>query len=147
MTDSSGGEKKIIVDEDWKSQLEAERAAAAAATAAGGPDAASEKDDGPSQGPEDVQLPPTDFITIISMLATQAMMNLGTLPNPITGKAVMNIPQAKHAIDLIEVLEQKTKGNLTPQEDGMIENLLHEMRMAFVAAQAAPSGGPASAEE
>jgi len=138
MTDSSGEEKKIIIDEDWKSQVEAEKAAAEAGH---GDDTAAASDG--ARGPSDVPLPPADFTTIVSMLATQAMISLGTLPNPINGKAETNLSQAKHAIDLIEVLEGKTKGNRTPQEDDMLENLLHEARMAFVAVQSAPFPGSA----
>ena len=73
------------------------------------------------------------------MLATQAMLNLGTLPNPMTGKTDRNLSQAKHAIDLIEVLQEKTKGNCNPQEEVMLQSLLHELRMAYVASQDQPS--------
>ena len=83
-------------------------------------------------------LPPADFTTIMSMLATQAMMNLGTLPNPVTGNRSLSLPQAKHAIDLVEVLQEKTKGNCNPQEELMLQNLLHELRLAYVKMQNAP---------
>ena len=138
----AGEEKKIIIDEDWKTQVEAEKVSAEAAR--------SEAKEGQGtvaqeSGPESVAepgaipLPPADFTTIISMLATQAMLNLGSLPNPMTGKADKNLPQAKHAIDLIEVLQQKTAGNCNPQEASMMENLLHELRMAYVHVQNLPA--------
>ena len=77
----------------------------------------------------------------MSMLATQAMLNLGTLPNPMTGKTDRNLSQAKHAIDLIEVLQEKTKGNCNPQEEAMLHNLLHELQMAYVASQGQQADG------
>ena len=117
MSDSAD-DKKIIIDEDWKSQVEAEKEEAEATREAS--DAADLTGSIGSQdekSPQEIPLPPADFTTIVSMLATQAMLNLGTLPNPMTGKTDRNLPQAKHAIDLVEVLKEKTKGNCNPQEE------------------------------
>ena len=139
MTDSAE-EKKIIIDEDWKSQVEAEKEEAGAkrdASDAGSSEAGSVSD----REHGEIPLPPADFTTIVSMLATQAMLNLGTLPNPMTGKTDRNLSQAKHAIDLIEVLQEKTKGNCNPQEEAMLHNLLHELRMAYVASQGQQADG------
>ncbi len=145
----AGKEKKIIIDEDWKTQVEAEKVAAEADRSevkeGQGTDAVAQDAVAQESAPEAVAepgaipLPPADFTTIISMLATQAMLNLGSLPNPMTGKADKNLPQAKHAIDLIEVLQQKTAGNCNPQEASMMENLLHELRMAYVHVQNMPA--------
>jgi len=140
----AGEEKKIIIDEDWKTQVEAENVSAEADRSevkeGQGTDAVAQ-DSGPESvaEPGAIPLPPADFTTIISMLATQSMLNLGSLPNPMTGKADKNLPQAKHAIDLIEVLQQKTAGNCNPQESSMMENLLHELRMAYVQVQNLPA--------
>ena len=145
MTDASE-DKKIIIDEDWKTQVEAERVAVEATgdeTAADAPEVAPASDSEHS----DIPLPPADFTTIVSMLATQAMLNLGTLPNPMTGKTDRNLSQAKHAIDLIEVLQEKTKGNCNPQEEVMLQSLLHELRMAYVASQDQPSDKEVESEE
>lgn len=139
MSDSAD-DKKIIIDEDWKSQVEAEKEEAEATREAS--DAADLTGSIGSQdekSPQEIPLPPADFTTIVSMLATQAMLNLGTLPNPMTGKTDRNLPQAKHAIDLVEVLKEKTKGNCNPQEEAMLQNLLHELRMAYVASQGQPA--------
>ena len=146
----AGKDKKIIIDEDWKTQVEAEKVAAEAdrsevkeeseAKEGQGVDAVAEELAPESVAePGAVPLPPADFTTIISMLATQAMLNLGSLPNPMTGTTDKNLPQAKHAIDLIEVLQQKTAGNCNPQEASMMENLLHELRMAYVHVQNLPA--------
>lgn len=141
MSDSAD-DKKIIIDEDWKSQVEAEKEAAEAnreASDAADPTGSIGSED--EKSTQEIPLPPADFTTIVSMLATQAMLNLGTLPNPMTGKTDRNLPQAKHAIDLVEVLKEKTKGNCNPQEEAMLQNLLHELRMAYVASQGQPAGG------
>lgn len=142
-------EKKIIIDDDWKSQVQAEKEAAEAARKA--KQAEPSQQSGAAQDPGDYPLPPADFPTIVSMLATQAMLSLGAIPNPVSGKTEVHLNQARHFIDLIEVLQEKTKGNCTPQESQMMESLLHEMRMSFVAVQNRPpqgtehpSGGEAS---
>ena len=88
MSDASGEEKKIVIDEDFKSRVEAEKVAAEVLRQESHPTAET-----PSAGPEEsplerasaepsAPLPPAEFTTIVSMLGTQAMMNLGTLPNP-----------------------------------------------------------------
>ena len=139
MTDSAD-KKKIIIDEDWKSQVEAEKEEAEANREESVVEQ-SDTDAGTANETESeaIPLPPADFTTIVSMLATQAMLNLGTLPNPMTGKTDRNLSQAKHAVDLIEVLQEKTKGNCNPQEEAMLQNLLHELRMAYVASQGQPA--------
>ena len=146
MSETGGEKKKIIIDEDWKSQVEAEKQAAEGAR--GESEDSDPADTGDSSSPDpSMPLPPADFTTIVSMLATQAMMNLGTLPNPITGNSSLSLPQAKHAIDLIEVLQQKTKGNCNPQEELKLQNLLHELRLAYVAMQNAPETDDENQEE
>ncbi len=136
----SADEKKIIIDEDWKSQVEAEKEEAEAnRETSTTPDPAGSVGSKNEEGSQEIPLPPADFTTVVSMLATQAMLNLGTLPNPMTGKTDRNLPQAKHAIDLVEVLQVKTKGNCNPQEEAMLQNLLHELRMAYVASQGQPA--------
>jgi hypothetical protein len=128
------GEKKIIVDEDWKSQVQAEKEQAAKAKEEGGP---AESPDAEATSDERA-LPPASFATLLSMLATQAMVALGQIPDPVTGEASFDKELARYFIDTIGVIEEKTKGNLAPEEAGGIEDLLHQMRMAFVAMQQQP---------
>lgn len=128
-----GSEKKIIIDEDWKTQVQAEKKAAE--TAKSEPDAAHEA---AGQG-----FPPATFSTLCSTLATQAIMALGQMPNPITNEAQVDLAQAKHFIDTLGMLEEKTQGNLTPEESALLTNLLYEFRMAFVAVQSGAGGGAA----
>jgi hypothetical protein len=78
------------------------------------------------------QIPPASFAILVSTLATQAMLSMGKAPNPVTNKTEVNADLAKHFIDTLGMLEEKTKGNLSKEEAGMLEAVLHELRMAFV---------------
>jgi hypothetical protein len=79
-------------------------------------------------------LPPADFSTLVISLGSSAMMCLHPgkaepdKPNPV------DLPMAKHAIDLLSILEEKTKGNLTPEEDQLLEGLLFDLRLSYVEA-------------
>ena len=57
---------------------------------------------------------------------------LGLLPNPVTNKVEVQLDQAKHSIDLLTMLQQKTEGNRTPQESDELEAALHELRLTYV---------------
>ncbi|MDA7978516.1 MAG: DUF1844 domain-containing protein [Pirellulales bacterium] len=129
-------EKKIVVDEDWKSQVEAERDAQRE-------EKAKQPDADSNAGRE---LPPPSFQLHISNLATQALMFLGQFPNPITEKQEIRLNDAKHVIDTLVVLDEKTKGNLDDQEAQMMEGVLHELRMAFVSVQQYVANGGAAQE-
>ena len=80
--------------------------------------------------------PPASFEVLISMLFTQAMGTLGQMPNPATGKAEVNKPFAKHYIDTLEMLGEKTEGNLNDDEAKMLSQALHALRMEYVSAKA-----------
>ena len=117
-------DKKIIIDEDWKSQVQAEKEAFEREP--------STQPQSAGAGGADPQMPPASFEMLLSTLATEAMMSLGQIPHPVTGEAVYLPNQAKYLIDTIEVLQEKTKGNLTPLEETGVENLLHQLRMAYL---------------
>jgi hypothetical protein len=144
---------QIIVDEDWKSQVQAEkeasksgasigstatpgtgqapvesRAAESTPTSQGGVADLSDVDALP-----DLDLPPASLLFLCTTLATQAMIALGQVPNPITGKTELRLKQAKHYIDTLGMLEEKTQGNRTAEESAMFDALLHQLRMAYVA--------------
>jgi hypothetical protein len=132
-------EKKIIVDEDWKSRVEAERAATKAKpepaepapqTAETKPAPAAEK---PSARDADPALPPPDLMYIASTMYMQALVALGLVTDPITRKVQVRPNQARHAIDTLEVLRTKTEGNRTAEETEAIDAMLHEMHMVYVA--------------
>ena len=77
--------------------------------------------------------PEPSLALLVTTLATQAMSALGFVPHPVTGKTEVDLPQAKHFIDTLDMLQQKTQGNQTPDEVEMFESVLHELRMTFVA--------------
>lgn len=76
--------------------------------------------------------PDIDFNTFILSLSTSALMHLGKLPG--TEEAPVNLAHARQAIDCIALLEQKTRGNLTGEEERLISEVLYDLRLRFVAA-------------
>jgi hypothetical protein len=73
------------------------------------------------------------FEVIVSTYATQAAVSLGQIANPITKKTEVDLPQAKFAIDLLQILEEKTKGNRNAEEDKFLEDCLYQLRMVYIA--------------
>src|SRR6476469_6306706 len=130
-------EKKIIIDEDWKSQVEAERAEAAKSksTKTETP-AATDKDESETTDPP---MPDASFELLLTTLATEALVALGQVPHPITGKTQLQRNQANFLIDTVDVLRQKTAGNLTNSEQQVIDSLLHQMCLVFVQTADAPA--------
>jgi len=82
-------------------------------------------------------LPPADFATLVLSLGSSVVMYLGESPDG--KKAERNLAMAKHAIDLLTVLEEKTKGNLTAEEEHILGSLLFDLRLRYVEALKAPS--------
>ena len=82
--------------------------------------------------------PPATFEFLVHTLFTQALMALGRVPNPITGKPHRNLDTARHFIDTLGMLEQKTAGNLTTDERRLLEEMQHQLRMMYVAEQGGP---------
>jgi hypothetical protein len=78
--------------------------------------------------------PPVDFHTFVLSLGSSALLHLGELEDPEAGAPQKDLALAKHTIDLLEMLEQKTKGNLTPPEEKLIESLLYDLRLRYVEA-------------
>jgi uncharacterized protein DUF1844 len=133
-------EKKIIIDEDWKSQVQAEKEAASKATAAGEPSGIG-ADAAPSGDAGDMPMPPASLELLLTMLATEALVALGQMPHPATGQVQVHPNQAKYLIDTIDVLKEKTKGNLTPGEQQLVETLLHQLRIVYVDTAGAGTAG------
>ena len=78
------------------------------------------------------QLPAINFSTFIFSLNSSALVHLGLVEDPATGQKSKNIPVAKQTIDLLGMLEEKTKGNLTEDEEKLLKNILHDIRMMYV---------------
>lgn len=86
------------------------------------------------EAPRFEQLPPVDFSGLIISLSHAAMMHLGHIPDPASGQPRQELALARHTIDTIGMLKEKTKGNLTEDEHRLIEGALTELRLAFVQA-------------
>jgi hypothetical protein len=119
--------KKLIIDEDWKSQVEAEKEAARHVEGTDQP--AEPQPSAAARGP----MPPASLTFLVSSLYLQGVIALGLMPNPVTKKAEAQPDHAKHAIDMLAMLQQKTEGNRTPEESDELESALHELRLTFVA--------------
>ncbi len=113
-------DKKIIVDTDWKEEAQREKELLA--------EAIEEEKRQKARPPEKAS-----FALLVSSLATQALMGLGDIENPFTKKREVNVAEARFHIDMLEILEAKTKGNLTADEARMMQGLLFDLRMRFVA--------------
>ncbi len=72
------------------------------------------------------------FSTFILSLSTSALVHLGELPDPISNAKEVNLQLAKQTISIIEMLKEKTKGNLTKEEESLIESVLYDVRLKFV---------------
>jgi len=81
---------------------------------------------------KDIPLPEIDFSTFILSLSSNVLLHLGLMENPHTKRMERNLPMAKQTIDLIAMLKDKTKGNLSSEEENLIENLLSDLRLKYV---------------
>ena len=128
------------VDESWKEQVEQEKKqppspatppprAAAAPTAA---PSSSAPEPSAAAGSEDGGLE-ARFDLFVSSMAMEALIGLGDTPHPTTRKTSVNLPQARYVIDLLGMLSEKTKGNLSVDEERMLKDVLYQLRMRYLA--------------
>ncbi len=113
-------EPKLIIDSDWKSQAEAER------------QKLSDQEKQKAEQAAERELPPADIMGIVQILATQALLYMGAFPDPQTGRAMVAMDLAKFHVDLLGTLEEKTKGNLTEEEEEVVKQTAHELRLQFI---------------
>ena len=129
---------KKRVDESWKEQAEREKHVPGT-QAPQGEAPSSTKTDVPREGaPESLE---ARFDVFLSGLTMETLIALGDMPHPATKRQAVNLPQAKYLIDLLGVLEQKTKGNLTADEERLLKDALYQLRMRYLG----KSGGVAPA--
>jgi hypothetical protein len=93
---------------------------------------ASEKATSEKKDEAEFQLPEINFATFIFSLNSSVLLQLGIIEDPETGKKVKNLPLAKQTIDILGMLEEKTKGNLNEDEAAMLKHILYELRMLYV---------------
>lgn len=98
------------------------------------------------ESPPPIELPPVNFESFIFNLYNMALFHMG-YSNPETGKLMQDLPGARHAIDTLIMLQEKTKGNLTAPEGNLMENLLYELRMNYLRAAKQAEEAPAEALE
>ncbi|MDP3723332.1 MAG: DUF1844 domain-containing protein [Candidatus Omnitrophota bacterium] len=119
------------VDESWKEQVEQEKHA----TEAPAPASASGQAPGREGGrvpPEAAGPPEARFDLFVSSLAMEGLIALGEVPHPATRKQAANLPHAKYLIDLLGILEEKTKGNLSVEEERLLHDALYQLRMRYL---------------
>lgn len=112
MPETHDDQKDKKIDESWKNSVK------------------KEKTDLPEPDPESP--PEASFSLFVTSLMMQAMIALGEIENPVTKKKEMRGPQAKFIIDTLEMLQKKTKNNLTKDESDLLDSILYELRMHFV---------------
>jgi len=120
---TQGDAPKIHVDSDWKAQAQAEKDRLAAE---------SEQQAASGGGAGRGGLPEPSFQALWTELASQAYMFLGAIPDPKTGQAIVAPEYARHYIDLLGVLQEKTAGNLSEEESGDFEKVIAELRQGYV---------------
>ena len=81
---------------------------------------------------EKIQLPEINFSSFLLSLSTSALMHLGEVPDPVTQKVDKNLPLAKQSIDMLGMLKEKTRGNLTADEEKLMDHLLADLRWRYI---------------
>lgn len=127
MANEDKAEKKLIIDEDWKTQAQKEKEILAAKEKQEHEEAPEDQTEG-RPGP----LPEGDLAALISMLATQALFSMGLLQVKGQDRREPDLELARYNIDMLQMLEAKTKGNLTEDEEAVLKNTLSELRMGYV---------------
>jgi hypothetical protein len=84
------------------------------------------------ESPPHPPLPEVNFSTFIISLSTEVLFHLGEFPHPVSGERQKDLPLAKHAIDTLAMLKEKTQGNLSDEEQKLLEGMLYDLRMAFI---------------
>ncbi len=85
-----------------------------------------------TESSETPPLPEVNFSSFILSLSSSALFHFGTIPDPVTKQTQRNIPLAKQTIDILGIIDEKTKGNLTNEEEKLLENLLYDLRMRYI---------------
>ena len=86
-----------------------------------------------ARGPQSSRLPEASFLSLANMLAVEAAMHMGLIQSPGEEAPPADLEAARHLIDMLGMLQTKTRGNLTAEEDNLLENILADLRMQFVA--------------
>jgi len=118
-------QQKIFIDEDWKAQVQREKEQAKSAPAI-------EKTDAEADGTSGAEEPDNPFAALIQSLAAQCAFALGLIAAPDTKQVMVNLDEARYCIDTLVMLREKTKGNLTDEEKGVLTQTLSELQQVYV---------------
>lgn len=118
--DDKQDKPKIIVDSDWKEQARKEKE-----------ELSKEADSKARPKQQAGEQPKPDFTTHCASLATQAMISMGAIAHPMTGEAAVDLPQARYVVDTLELLKEKTEGNLSEEEASTLDSLIGELKMVW----------------
>lgn len=125
-------DRKKEVDESWKQSVAAEKEKIKDAPASPSDETAPSSPE--PEAEEDRQIPDVDFASFVSSLAFQALIFLGEIPHPMDENQVsQNLPQAKYIIDTLVMFRDKTKGNLTKEEEEVINVSIYELQVKYIA--------------
>ena len=124
-------DKKIIIDEDWKDQAKREKEELAAEKKIEEVEKATESEEAKA-APERGPLPAANMTGLISMLGTQAFFAMGAFGAEEGVEPKVDLEMAKYSIDMLGVIDEKTKGNLSEEEAAALEGTLHKLRMTYV---------------
>ena len=124
MTNSNDA-PKIHIDSDWKAEAQAEKQRLV------------EKDKqpkpaSPGAATEPGQMPNASLEMLVSTMATQALFAMGAIDDPTTGQRIQNLDMARYHIDMLTVIEKKTKGNLTEEEVTLLNQSIYELRSRYI---------------
>lgn len=78
------------------------------------------------------ELPAVDFLNLVVSMSHSALLHLGDAPDPVTGAREKDLPLARQTIDLLAMLQEKTHGNLTGDEERVLTQAIYDLRMRFV---------------
>lgn len=130
MTDEP--KSSLHVDSDWKAQAQAEKEKLAKAAAEKKASAGTSSAGSGATAPDGQQIPEASFEVLLSTMATQALFALGGIPDPRTGQRMAHLGLARHHIDLLAILQEKTQGNLSDEEQTMLNQTLYELRQRYI---------------
>ena len=131
-------EEEKRVDESWKDSIFKEKETPPQPSQPSQPPEASAGGSGESDVPAEDEV---NFVGYITSLVFQTMIFLGDIPNPLTNQTEKNINQAKFLIDTLTLLREKTKGNLTKEEENILNGALYELQMRYVELSSGGGGG------
>ena len=125
-------DRRIFAEEntDDRETEEKEASAAADETAA----ETKEPDEKPDAGAQEppLQFPEINFATFVASLNASALLQLGAIEEPATGTKNKNLPMAKQTIDILSMMQEKTAGNLSEEEENLLKNILYDLRLMYV---------------